>query len=206
MMRRLLVPVLVLASATSCRTDRPAVRGDSRNPSVSTAQNTAAPANAPSADDDGCNADSTAEHSNPQLLVREYLDRGGRGELLSSSPWHDGAVECPGHTPGFDSGTLVTGWSLSTLRETADSVAFQVAFDRHSEITQDSVGMYLVPAAGVELDTIVAVRKPYGWRLGGFEFQPHVLPTGAKAHLQLRETDRRLIDSLVSVSTSRPGA
>jgi len=156
-------------------------------------------------DDDGCGADPKVEHPDPQVLVSEYLDRGGRGDFLASNAWHDGAVECPGHTPGFDSGTLVTGWRLSTLREGADSVSFQVAFDRHSEIAQDSVGMYLLPAAGVELDTITVVRKPYGWRVGGCELQPHVLPTGAKSRLRLREGDQRLIDSLIARSTARPG-
>lgn len=205
MIRRFVSSLLLGASAIGCEVDRPAARPDSAGPGVATAEVPAPQTVAPSADDDGCGADPKAVHSDPQLLVNEYLDRGGRGEFLGSSVWHDGAVECPGHTPGFDTGTLVTGWHLSKLRETADSVSFQVAFDRHSEITQDSAGMYLVPAAGVERDTIIAVRKAYGWRLGGFEFQPHVLPSGAKAQLRLRESDRRLIDSLITLSPSRPG-
>lgn len=206
MIRRFILPLLLLATAVGCQADRPALRRDSTSPRVATAQAPVTQAAGQSTDDDGCDADPKATHADPHLLVNEYLDRGGRGEFLALSAWHDGAVECPGHTPGFDSGTLVTGWRLLKLREAADSVSFQIAFDRHSDITQDGAGMYLVPAAGVELDTITAVRKPYGWRVGGFEFQPHVLPAGAKAKLQLREGDRRLIDSLITLSTSRPGA
>lgn len=206
MIRHFCFPLLLLATSVGCQADRPALRRDSTGPRVATAQAPATQAVEPSTDDDGCDADPKVAHSDPQLLVNEYLERDGRGEFLASSTWHDGAVECPGHTPGFDSGTLVTGWRLSRVREVADTVSFQIAFDRHSEITQDTAGMYLVPAAGVELDTITAVRKPYGWRVGGFEFQPHVLPTGAKARLQLREGDRRLIDSLIALPRTRPGA
>lgn len=195
-----------LSIVVGCRVDGPALRRDSTGPRVAAVLAPATQPVGPSTDDDGCAAEPTATHSDPHLLIKEYLDRGGRGEFLASSAWHDGAMECPGHSPGFDGGTLVTGWRLSLLREVADSVSFQIAFDRHSEITQDSAGMYLVPAIGVELDTIIAVRKPYGWRVGGFEFQPHVLPAGAKARLQLREGGRRLIDSLLALSASRPGA
>jgi hypothetical protein len=205
MNRRFIASPLLGASAIGCQVDRSAPRPDSAGPRIATARVPATQAVEQSTDDDGCGADKKAAHSDPQLLVKEYLDRGGRGEFLESSVWHDGAVECPGHTPGFDSGTLVTGWQLSKLRETADSVSFQVVFDRHSEITQDSASMYLVPAAGAERDTIIAVRKPYGWRLGGFEFQPHVLPSAAKARLELRESDRRLLDSLITLSPSRSG-
>lgn len=206
MRRTLILSLLLGATAVGCQPDRSGVRPDSTRGGLSTAQAPATQSIALSVDDGGCEANPDAAHPNPQRLISEYLDRGGRGEFLASSAWHDGAVECPGHTPGFDSATLVTGWRLSTLRETADSVLFQVAFDRHSDLTQDSTGMYLVPAAGVELDTIIAVRKPFGWRVGGFEFQPHVLPMAAKARLQLREGDQRLIDSLITLSASRPGA
>jgi hypothetical protein len=173
MIRRFILPLILLATAIGCQAERPAPRRDSTSPKVAAAQAPATQPAGPSIDDDGWDANPKVAHSDPLLLVNEYLERGGRGEFLASSAWHDGAVECPGHTPGFDSGTLVTDWRFSKLREVADSVSFQVAFDRHSEIAQDSAGMYLVPAAGVELDTITAVRKPYGWRVSGFEFPPH---------------------------------
>ena len=206
MIRRFILPLLALAIAVGCQVDRSALRRDSTSQTVAVAQTPATQALGSSVDDDGCDAEPRTAHSDPQLLITEYLDRGGRGDFLASSTWRDGAVECPGHTPGFDSGTLVTGWRISRLREVSDSVTFQIAFDRHSEIRQDSAGMYLVPAAGVELDTVIAVRKPYGWRVGGFEFQPHVLPMGVKGKLQLREGDRHVLDSLITLSTSRPGA
>src|SRR4051812_41545686 len=117
MIQRFILPLILLATAIGCQAERPAPRRDSTGPKVATAQ---APATQPpgmSMDDDGCDANPKAAHSDPQLLVYEYLERGGRGEFLASSAWHDGAVECPGHAPGFDSGTLVTGWRLSKLRE-----------------------------------------------------------------------------------------
>jgi hypothetical protein len=41
-------------------------------------------------------------------------------------------------------------------------------------MTQDSAGPYVVAERGTEVDTLVAVRTSYGWRVGGDEIGPHV--------------------------------
>jgi hypothetical protein len=155
-------------------------------------------------DDDGCGAVTSASHPDPRSLLTEYLEHNGRGEFMATSAWHDGAVECPGHTPGWDGATLVTGWSTKPLDGGRDTARFLVSYVRFGRITQDSIGPYIAVDPATETDTLLFVRKSYGWRLGGFETDPHVLASGARPRLTLRPGDARLLDSLAALPVVGP--
>jgi hypothetical protein len=134
--------------------------------------------------------------------LTEYLERGGRGELLSTEPWHASTVECPGHTPGWDEATVVAGWQVVTMEQGADTARFVVAFQRLGRLSQDSLGPYIVAEPGLEHDTVVVVRKPYGWRIGGYELGPHIRPAAARAQLRDPARGAALLDSLANARTN----
>jgi hypothetical protein len=153
-------------------------------------------------DDDGCEADSAHVHPAPTALLTEYLERGGRGELLSTSPWHASAVECPGHTPGWDEATVVAGWQVTPLEQGTDTARYVVEFRRLARLTQDSVGPFIVAEPGLEHDTVIVVRKPYGWRIGGYEFDPHIRSAAARAQLRDSTRGAALLDSLATTQAT----
>jgi hypothetical protein len=150
-----------------------------------------------------CGVDTTRAHLDPVALINEFLARDTTGAFAKSDTWFETAVECPIRVPGFDSATLVEGYAITPARSNADTATFEVRYQRYGVIGQDSVGQVLEHQPGVELDTLTAVRTPYGWRIGGFVHQPHVSPAGALANLRLRGSDLRTLDSLRS--RSRPG-
>lgn len=130
-----------------------------------------------------CGADTTWAHPEPRALVDEYLERGGDGSFLQSDPWHDGAVACPAHAPGADEATIVAGWTVAPLAQSADTARFALRFARLGRLTQDSAGAVAVAGAGEEVDTVVVVRTPAGWRIGDPEPAPHLLPEAVRRRL-----------------------
>jgi len=199
--------LLILACFLVACGERTATRPAARSAPASAARpvpsDTAAVATSIPADDDGCAADTTQAHAAPRALMDEYLERDGWGEFTEASDWYAQAVECPGHTPGWDESVLVTTWTVQPLREGADTATYVVTFQRVGRLTQDSAGLFIASEPGVEADTVPVVRTPYGWRVGGFARPPHVLPIGARARFRLRAHDRALLDSL-STADARP--
>jgi hypothetical protein len=124
---------------------------------------------------------------------------------MQANSWSLSAVECPGHTPGWDESTLVTDWSVSPLAEGRDTAQYVVSFKTYGSVTQDAVGPYLVYEPADERDTMVVVRKSYGWRIGGFEFESHQLPLALRGRgYHWRGRDRAILDSLIASGARRP--
>jgi hypothetical protein len=197
---------LGLAVLGACRDSShtsPPPQAASASPSAS--PSVPAPSASAADDDDGCMAVTSSRHPDPARLLSEYLEHNGRGEFMATSEWHDAAVECPGHTPGWDGATLVTRWATAPLDRRSDTARFVVTYQRAGRITQDSAGLYIAVDPGIQIDTLVFVHRPYGWRLGGSEEDPRVLPGGARRSLT-RPADLRLLDSLVAAPSAGSGS
>ena len=111
--------------------------------------------------DEGCAFDTTVAHPDPDRLVTEYLARDAAGQFLQTDAWFAGATECPGHEPGPDSYVVISEYRSAPLHRGSDSVAYAV--------TSTVVGM--MGPAGLRsdprtvVDTVAAVRTPFGWRI-----------------------------------------
>jgi hypothetical protein len=199
MARHLLLALIALCACSSTRDESPV----KQRPVVSQE----APAVAIE-DDDGCMADTAHVHSAPRALLEAFLERDGRGDFMRTDRWNATAVECPGHTPGWDEATVVTNWTVTTLMEHQDTAQYAVAFSRYGRTSQDTVGLYLVAGPSTETDTVTLVRKAYGWRIGGYQYNPHVLPAALRGQRNLRARDEHILDSLIASGSrsSRPGA
>jgi hypothetical protein len=203
-MRRYSSAVVVVLCACSSTRDTPPVKVDTPAPKVAAV----APVAVPDSDADGCMADTSHAHPTPRALLDEFLERDGRGDFMRTDPWNATAVECPGHTPGWDESTVVTNWKVTALLEHPDTARYVVVFTRFGRATQDSVGLYLVPEPSAETDTVTMVHMPYGWRIDSYQYNPHVLPAGLRGQRSWRAKDAHLLDSLINSGSRslRPGA
>ena len=153
-------------------------------------------------------ADTSHVFSAPLSVVEAYLEHGGADGYTGSDSISDAQVECPAGTPGWDAWTIVTNWKVIPVAQTPDRVQYVVEFDRYGLVDMDTAGTHLVRDSAIERDTIVVVRKPYGWRIHSPEFNPHVLPDAARKRRVWSTGDQQTLDSLVAhgARASRPGA
>lgn len=152
-----------------------------------------------SQDTTGCNVVPRLLHQDPVRLVREYLERDASGQFLRPSEWLAGAIACPGRRPGWDEATLIGNYRMKSIQPGEDTMKAAVESTILRTISQDSHGPILVGTrAGerVAVDTFVVVRTPFGWRIAAPVRRPFLYAQGALAHLQFRDADRALLDSL----------
>ena len=147
----------------------------------------------------GCDMVATQANPQPFGLVREYLRRDEIGEFTSTSRWHEEAVTCPGHLPGWDAVTVVTASRIQSLTLGPDTARYAVTYDILGELDDDSTGPNgLRVARRAELDTFVVLRTPFGWRIDMPVINPHVSLDVAH-RFPLKSHDRRVLDSLASL-------
>lgn len=120
---------------------------------------------------EGCDFDTTAAHPDADALLREYVARDAAGQFLQTDAWFAGAVECPGHEPGPDAFTVIDGYTVAPLARGADTV--RVAVTSTVAGVMDAAGFRAEP--GVVVDTVAAIRTPYGWRIGSPALRQRVL-------------------------------
>ena len=117
--------------------------------------------------DTSCEFVQTIAHSDPQLLIKEFVERDARGEFMESSGWFDGAVTCPGHEPGPDAATIVQGHQLRLVDAGMDSTIVEVTWRRVGYTGNTGV------APGTDVDSLLAVRTRFGWRIVSPALDPH---------------------------------
>ena len=157
MSRRAWAWAVGLLAAAGCAAER---RSTSPGPADSAA--------AAASDTAGCELAAAPAHADGEALVREFVRRDAAGEFTAASPWFTGAVDCPGHEPAPDAATMARDPRVRVLSRAADSVRAEVRWERLS------VGEAERP--GTEVDTLTAVRTPYGWRVRSPALNPHVPP------------------------------
>ena len=120
--------------------------------------------------DETCDFVRIAAHNDPTRLIDEFVARDARGEFTESSEWFNGAVDCPGHEPGPDQAVIVASHAVRVLSRGRDSVLAEVTWRRLGYVT----GGVERAAPGVYLDTLRAIRTPFGWRIESPALNPHV--------------------------------
>ena len=190
-------PYLLLASTIatvtlSCESKN---RSKAEPPSIPAADAPAQTSDTP--ETSGCAFVSKDLHPDPFQLVSEYLRRDAAGDFTSSSEWDASSKTCPGHEPGWDTGTLITGYNIHRLVQGPDTARYLVTYDVYSPLNQDSVGFVLRPSPRQEVDTFVVLRTTYGWRIDSPVIDPHLLPQAALARLRFSESDKRILRGLV---------
>ena len=120
--------------------------------------------------DETCEFVRIAAHNDPTRLIDEFVARDARGEFTESSAWFNGAVDCPGHEPGPDQAAVVATHAVRVLTRDQDSVLAEVTWRRLGYVT----GGVERAAPGVDIDTLRAIRTPFGWRIESPALNPHV--------------------------------
>ncbi len=143
-----------------------------------------------------CGFVAKAGHDKPDSLLSEYLKRDGDGEFTQSDDWRDEAMACPNHAPGWDGFTLISTYKYQRLAADADTARYLVSYTRMGMLEQDSAGFLFRADSAQERDTVILARTPYGWRIGDWDDEPHLLPAGAVKLPTLKESDRKLLQSL----------
>jgi len=114
---------------------------------------------------EGCDFDTTRAHPDALALVREFVDRDGRGEYALGSEWLPGAVLCPGQLPGPDSFTAIDTVEVLSAQAIlrADSAWVPVRY----ELLGDASALVFQPTEvpRTRVDTLVVARTAYGWRV-----------------------------------------
>jgi hypothetical protein len=141
----------VLASCADRRTSPPAARD---SPQISFS------------DTAGCELAAVSAHPDGEALLREFVRRDAAGQFTTASPWFAAAVDCPGHEAAPAAVTMARDPLVRVISRAADSIRAEVRWDRLM------VGDAAVP--GSEVDTLTAVRTPFGWRVRSPALNPHI--------------------------------
>ena len=138
---------------------------DHRAPDSRAHDTHAAPVAAPT-DTAGCELAAAPAHPDGEALLREFVRRDAAGEFTRTSAWFAAAVDCPGHEPAPDAATMARDPRIEVIARAPDSLRAEVRWERLS------IGDAFVP--GPEIDTLTAVRTPYGWRIRSPALTPHI--------------------------------
>jgi hypothetical protein len=154
-----LATLLSFASACTAEPRAPASVGTS----AASSAGSGASSTPPSSTDDDCGLDSTRAHPEPLALVREFVERDGRGEFARGSTWLSGAVLCPEHLPGPDAFVAIDTMEVLTGAAvvTADSARVPVRYALLGEASP----LRFDAAPSVVVDTFLVARTSYGWRV-----------------------------------------
>jgi hypothetical protein len=120
--------------------------------------------------DSSCAFVRTAMHPDAVRLLKEFVARDARGEFIRSREWFNAAVACPGHQPAWDDAVMARNPRMSILTRGTNTVRALVVWERLGYVGPGSDAM----APGVDSDTLVALRTPYGWRIASPTPRPHV--------------------------------
>jgi hypothetical protein len=142
------------------------------SPGERAADSTRAISQSASVDREGCALVRTNAHPDADSLIAEFLRRDARGEFRQSSVWFNAAVDCPGHEPGPDQATEASGYTMRVLTRHSDSLRVEVRWTRLGYVTAGVARESL----GVEIDSITAVKTPFGWRIESPALNPHMPP------------------------------
>jgi hypothetical protein len=119
--------------------------------------------------DSSCAFVRVATHPDPAALLREFVARDARGEFMEASSWFNGAITCPGHEPGPDAATMARNPRTRIFGRVSDSLTATVTWERIGYFGNGGDTM----DPGVEIDTLVLLRTPFGWRIASPALNPH---------------------------------
>jgi hypothetical protein len=115
--------------------------------------------------DPSCDFIKKLDHSDPNKLIEEFLKRAANGQFLKADTWLDGADLCPGHEPGPDLATVVTGYRILKRSITDRRAEFNVAFESVGELGPSDKGSKFDLRKHQVRIKYIAWKTSYGWRL-----------------------------------------
>ena len=181
----ILLPVLLAVSATAC--------GKEDKRAVAAPRVVAAPDPWFVSANNGCAFDSTASHSDPQSLVREFVERDERGAFLRDDPWFRTAVECPAQERSPNEYVVVASSEIVPLPARGDSARVGVRYRLLGAASPDGYR----PDLKTVVDTVKLARTRFGWRIVRAP-APHVTVDIARQHQTFTRADLWAIDASVT--------
>jgi hypothetical protein len=127
-----------------------------------------ATAGALSARDTGtdCGLVRVVAHPDPGVLVQSYVQRDGAGDFVHRVAWLDTAFVCPHRLPVAGAFTVVAlSPVVAPLYQADSSARYTVQSEQLGTVAPDTAGADYLVHRDTKVDTVVAVRTAFGWRL-----------------------------------------
>lgn len=167
--------------------------------SQTTSFTTSGPKESPVWEAEDCGFAERQGHPDPDPLIDEYLERDARRAEVDIDEWFDGAVLCPGQEGGPDMYGLVAGYTTRHLPGTDTTAAAVVTTRRLGYVGFSGAGVpKLVIDTATTVDTVRALRTPFGWRIDGPAFRLAVHPDSPLAQSHLSADDRARLAPLLA--------
>lgn len=128
-------------------------------------------------DDSTCLFVRAPHHADGDALVRTFVQRAAEGTFARSEDWLPTALDCVGHEPGYDVFFVLDSRRLTQLPAGADTVRYTL----HTKVGGNLIGGQFEPDSGQRVDTIIAYRTPFGWRIASPAFWNWMSPEAARA-------------------------
>ena len=141
----------------------------------------------------GCAFDSSANHADPESLVREFVQRDETGTFLRDDPWFRTAVECPAQERSANEYVVVASSEIVPLTTRGDSARVGVRYRLLGAASPDGYR----PDLKTVVDTVKLARTRFGWRIVRAP-APHVTVDVAKKHQTFTRADLWAIDASVT--------
>jgi hypothetical protein len=145
-------------------------------------------------EDQGCQFDSTANHPDPDGLVRDFVQRDGRGTFFTNDPWFTAAVECPGREHSGAEYTIVAEAAVVPIRTVGDSAKVGV---RYRLLGSADANGYR-PDLRTVVETVSVNRSRFGWRIATPAPVPHVFVDVAKQRQAFTRADQWALDAALT--------
>lgn len=110
-------------------------------------------------------------HLNPNELVKEFIAKDSHGDFLQQNEWMNKAVFCPGHLPGPDAYTVISGYKIEKSEVASDVATFSVRYEILGTMTSGGENGELnsfLPKKESRLEKFIVQKTPFGWRLKEF--------------------------------------
>ena len=146
--------------------------------------------------DERCAFDSTAHHTDPEQLVRDFITRDTQGAFFQSDGWFNGAVECPGRERSTDAYTIVADAEVVPIGTKGDSARVGVRY----RLLGDADANGYRPDMRTVTETLTVTRSRFGWRLRSPAPVPHVMVDVAKKRQTFTRADQWALDAAVTQS------
>jgi len=156
-------------------------------------------------DDPSCEFVRADAHTSADTLLRDFLERDGRGEFLRRSAWLDSATMCPGHLPAPDQFIVVGAYSITPESRDSALARYRVVYQHlgyaSAAAPSTSAGGWADFQPHAQADTLhfVLVRSPHGWRVAEPQLPQYVVARSARPMLVPAQRPR--LDSMVRITS-----
>jgi hypothetical protein len=128
----------------------------------------------------GCDLDTAARHSDPHVLLQEWIERDNTGDGIHPHHWHFGALTCP-DVGASDLIFITSPMTIGNVTRVADTVVALVQYQRYRSIGYDSTGRKRLTGMREERSDSARLIHlgRFGWRIAQIPYGIHLLPRTA---------------------------